>query len=290
MAAEDESSDLLLQVDYTAELLTTARDKVTFAVNSTSTPKAAVYALGGPEQACTHLSLASLDVDADGKLGADEYERYKNIGEKIIENAKNFYLNAGVVSALVLSVVFGLAYEENETLEQLVAEAAAESSSGYDASTNWDTARMADLTSFIGMQCAVATSFLTVLMSSRLYTQLAFWMPTIDAQLWFIHESAAIMHYLELSKNFTLVATLLALTLETAVTATWYDALACIPLAVIITSYIFMEWSLSSKCCERLGVELQRVVANHPNKPRPTMHAGGSGVLSAGPAASSVYA
>lgn len=154
----------------------------------------------------------------------------------------------------MLSIVFPLAYEENETLENLVV--SAQSADG----TSYDPARLADLTSFLAVQLAVATSFLTVMLSSRLYTQLAFWMPTLDAQLWFVNESASSMHFLETAKNVTLFATLLTLSLETAVTATWYDGIAYVPLAILVVGFVCFERNLSSKCKERLGRELHQLV------------------------------
>ena len=233
-----------------AALLAHARDRIRLSVRDAKDGPHAVRRLGGCEQACTLLTLASLDTDGDGRLRESEYERYKEVGAQLVESTKNFHLNAGVVAALVLSVVFPFAYEENETLTSLAEALTAEP---------WSYVRIADLTSFLGIQLAVSTSFLTVLISSRLYTQISFWMPNLDSQLWFINESAAATSYLEAAKNFTLFATLLSLSLETAVTATFFDALAYAPLCVLALSYVYFELTLSAKCRMRLGRDLQRL-------------------------------
>ena len=243
-----------------AMLFFRARKRICESVERERTPDAVIKSLGGCERACTLLALADLDVDGDGQLSEGELERFHQIGGQIVESAKSFHLNAGVVAALVLSVVFGLAYEENETLARLA------------ETTEWrDAATIADLTSFIAMQLAVGTSFLTLLLSSRLYTQLAFWMPSLDAQLWLIDESAGVSGWLELTKNLTLLATLLALCLETAVTATWLDALALLPLAVFCGIYLHFERHLSARARARLGRDVMRAVAavavRHPAPP-----------------------
>ena len=130
---------------------------------------------------------------------------------------------------------------------------------------------ISELTSCVAMQLAVSSSIITVLISSRLYTQLAFWMPDLDSQIWFINESAAIMGYLETCKNFTLFVTLLALTLETAVTSTFLDAIAYIPLVLTGLAYICMERQLADKCRNKLGghvLKLGRPAGMRPS-PRP---------------------
>ena len=93
------------------------------------------------------------------------------------------------------------------------------------------------------------------------YTQLSFWMPNLDSQLWFINESSTATSFLETSKNLTLFSTLLALGLETAVTTTWLNALGFIPLVVLACSYYFVETSLSARCIDRLGSDLERLLA-----------------------------
>lgn len=237
-------------------MLQNARSEVESCVTGARSRAHLIQKLGGPEPACIHYMLASLDSDGNGKLTPEEFERFKMLGERLVESTKSFHLNAGVVAALVLSVVFGLAYEENDALTAL----AQPDTWGPIGTQEWITA-MSDLTSFLAMQLAVSTAFVTVLLSSRLYTQLSFWMPSLDSQLWFIHESSHATAFLEWAKNLTLFATLLALGLETAVTTTWLNALAFIPIVVLILSYVFIELTLSRKCHERLGGDLQRLVA-----------------------------
>ena len=227
-------------------MLANARERLAVAVKTSSTPAQTIRKLGGCERASTLLVLASLDVDGDGSLTPSELDRYQSAGAQLIEATKNYHLNNGVVAALVLSVVFGLAYEEKATLE------------GLAQLDSWTQSAVADVTSFVAMQLSVSTS--SVLISSRLYTQITFWMPDLDAQLWFINESATVTSYLESCKNFTLFATLLTLGLEGAVTTTWLNVLAFIPVITLVAAYVFVEQSLSRRSEARLGTDLRRVI------------------------------
>ena len=230
-------------------LLALARNRLSSSVQKAHSPAAAVSALGGCEQACMLLTLSNLDPDGSGHLDAAELERYAEVGSQLVESNKNFHLNAGVVSALVLSVAFGLAYEENDVLLAL------------SEKTTWDHGAFVDILSFIGLQVAVALSFVTMMASSRLYTQLAFWMPNLESQLWFINESARLTSQLETCKNATLFSTLLALSLETAVASIWWlDAVAFLPLLLAGAAFYLFESALSKRAVDHLGGELMKAV------------------------------
>ena len=82
----------------------------------------------------------------------------------------------------MLSIVYQLAYEENESLKELAGATGFCARSLYNGALSrvlprapgakdWmQLARFADLTSFVAMQCAISTAIATVLLSSRLYT------------------------------------------------------------------------------------------------------------------------
>ena len=151
------------------QLLTEAREKVRACAASTSSRSRLIAKLGGPERACIMLSLASLDTDGNGRLTPEEQARYNELGARLVESTKNFHLNAGVVAALVLSVVFGLAYEEKDALSALADSGLSIWGSGEALGSERWTKSVANLLSFLAMQLAVSTAFLTVLLSSRLY-------------------------------------------------------------------------------------------------------------------------
>lgn len=64
--------------------------------------------LGQNEGLCTLLKLASIDRNADGMLDSDELAKFCVIGRELIATYIDSFRAGGVVTALVLSVVFNL--------------------------------------------------------------------------------------------------------------------------------------------------------------------------------------
>lgn len=229
-------------------LLAQARKRLHGSMQYHRSPAAAVASLGGCQVTSLLLALAAIDPDDDGRIQSHEIERYNAVGRQIVEVSKAFLLNTGVVSALVLSVVFGLAYGEGEVLIAM------------SEKETFDYLSFIDVVSFVALQVAVALAFATMMASSRLYCVLGFWMPSLESQLWFINDSAALNDLMETAKNLTLFATLLALSLESAVTRTWLDAIAFLPLAIAAFAYVAFERYVARGAIEHVGGELDRYV------------------------------
>jgi len=208
-----------------------------------------ILALGGCEKACTLMAIAMLDTDGDGVISPADGDEVLEVGRRLVSSNKDFQLNAGLVGALVLSVLYPLAYEENDALANLVAK------------EHWATQEWSDLTSLLAMQTAITTSMLTVLVSSRLYTQLAFWMPTLEAQLWYIDASSSSLLFLEVSKNMMLFTAILVLVLETMTVATWLNVVALLPLSALIVPYVYVECRLGWRCADRLREDLRGMLS-----------------------------
>ena len=153
-------------------------------------------------------------------------------------------LNAGVVAALILSIMFGLAYEENETLMTL-----------YTAEA-WGIQEISDLTSFLANMTAVCSAFVTVYLSSLMYTQISFWMPTLEAQLWYVSMSRKAAGWVSLSKDLTIYASLTTLALEVAVTGSLLDLLAYAPVFALGVVAITCQYTLVPACKDYLGEQV----------------------------------
>ena len=189
------------------------------------------------------LALARMDVDGDGSLSEEDL----SVAQRLVDATKDELLNAGVVAALILSIMFPLAYEENEALIHLQQR----SSDG-----GWDWRDWSELTSFLANQLAVCSAFMTVVLSSMMYTQISFWMPTLEAQLWYVVASAHGQALVGLAKQTTVYASLGTLALETAVTGTPIDAIAFAPIVTVGGATLYAHVTLSRACKTFLNEKL----------------------------------
>ena len=201
-----------------------------------------VRALGGCEAAAFTMTLAEVDVDSDGKIASEDLEAT----QRMVDSTRDELLNAGVVAALILSIMYGLAYDENETLLSLY------------SSEAWDWQEISDLTSFLANMTAVCSAFVTVYLSSMMYSQISFWMPTLEAQLWYVSMSRKAAAWVSLSKDLTIYASLTTLALEVAVTGGWLDLLAYAPVVALGIVAIVCQLTLVPQCkaflAEQVGI------------------------------------
>ena len=89
-----------------------------------------------------------------------------------------------------------------------------------------------------------------------MYTQMSFWMPSVEAQLWYVAASATAGRWVDLVKGLTVYTSLITLALETAVTGHWVDLLACIPVAAVFGGMTLLRRTLSAECKRFLNEDL----------------------------------
>ena len=93
----------------------------------------------------------------------------------------------------------------------------------------WEVEDVADVTSFLADFTCVTLSVLSVILSSVMYTQMSFWMPSLEAQLWYIGMSATTEDMIDVFKDLTVIFGLLTLGCQCAVTKSFLDLIAFIP-------------------------------------------------------------
>jgi len=198
------------------------------------------------------LTLAEIDVDEEGNIAVEDLAQ----AQRMVDSMRDELLNAGVVAALILSIMFGLAYEENEALLRLQAD--------LQSGERWDYSDVSDLTSFVANMTAVCSAIVTVYLSSTMYTQLSFWMPTLEAQLWYVSMSTTAARCCTLSKDLTVYSSLVTLGLEIAVTGGPLDVLAFVPLGVLAAVAIAVNTTLKPACRNYLNDRLLHHVGAAP--------------------------
>lgn len=186
---EDGKSD----EEYVAYLVNDARNKLKayLECKSASERNKAMQKIGLNEGLAFFLAVASLDIDCQGHMQPAQMKKFSEQSGKAIETYLNALTNTGVVSALVLSAIFPLAYDEGVQ----------------------HGAGVFRYFEYIFIQCALAGSITTVFGSAGLYTHLSFYLPTSRLRVWYIEKinMLQIMPCLEGLKNCSLIAMILAL-------------------------------------------------------------------------------
>ena len=204
--------------------------------------------LGGPSQLSLLVTLAQIDVAEDGNICQDDIE----MAHRLIASTKDELLNAGVVAALILSIMFSLAYDEADKLVHL-----------HDTPT-WGVQEWSDMTSMVVNLTAVSGAFITIYMSSYMYSQLSFWMPTLEGELWYVAMSASATGWVAFMKNLTIHSSLLTLAFELAVTAGPWDLIAFAPLIALGLAAVFLQRTLRPRCKSYLQVALDEFATADP--------------------------
>ena len=213
-----------------------------------------IWKLGGCEGVASAIFLANLDANGDGEIGADELLAYKEKGQKLVEATLALSLNAGVTAALLLSVVFPLAINPFDP----------EISERFAFSD--ETAEIFLLLSYTCWLLMCCISLMTLFISTRVYTFLSFWMPTLESQLWLLQDSSKWILMLAMFPMFMMYLAPVALVLSGLAVAGWFGLLGLIPLVVWYTCHYLFEGHFH-KCHLRLQVEARRATGKSTASP-----------------------
>lgn len=178
--------------------------------------KAADEMIGGQEGRAIKYSIAALDSDGDGDLSAEELEKLDEQIEGNIEKTLNLLLNAGVVSALILSMVFGWTFSPLSFTQD---------------SLDFFGQSVCDWFNYMFILCintAVFGSFGLIFTTVRMYTHLAFWLTTNESKTKYLSEV-----------SMNIVAAMTLVVINSAVFAIPFGALVAVSPGAGLISTIF---------------------------------------------------
>ena len=130
-----------------------------------------VGALGGCGPAALLLSEANILSDSDASSSHEATQR-------LVDSAIKGIVSSAVVAALIFSTIYDFAYEEGEALQRLVAAGPA---------SGWGIEEVADLTSCVADFVCILMASVAILLGSILYSQISYWMPSLEARLWYVN-------------------------------------------------------------------------------------------------------
>jgi len=67
--------------------------------------------IGGDEGLAVHYALILLDINGDGKISVEEFEKYMESAHEVIAKQADFLLNTGIIGALFLSFLYPLMFQ-----------------------------------------------------------------------------------------------------------------------------------------------------------------------------------
>jgi hypothetical protein len=210
--------------------------------------KAVFGGLGGYEGASMMLKMASLDTDGDGTVDANELDAFEGIAQEAVGMVLGFLTNAGVVAALLLSIVYPLMTQFPPPKEG-------------SATFNPDLLRVFEILFFVSTYTANALCAVTLYLSARMYMHLGFWMPNTEEQIWYIQYCGSTFAILSGFQFASLAAFGVAAIFSALVSTGWY---AMMGLSVLVGLVPAMAWDflvMGSKTGLRQHALARRILA-----------------------------
>lgn len=152
--------------------------------------ESATYAkIGRCEGLFNILQLANFKVDDNNRMSEEDMERFRKENNDRIDTQLSALQNSLIVTVLVLSIIYPIAYHIDLPSDPLLGQ----------------------YVEYIVMQIAVFCCVVSLYMSSLMYLQLAFFLPTANLKTWYIEEVQHLRPTIEASKNIALFCSFLGL-------------------------------------------------------------------------------
>ena len=148
--------------------------------------------LGGLEGYGTLLRLAAMDKDGSMEIEDAEVKQAEAAAEKLVDQTLNVSLNGGVISALLLSMVFPY------TLEPI---AVADEAVNFFGSAAVQIMHYIYLTALFAV---IGLALFEVWASAFVYLALASWMVDTSSKQWWINDSRHLLKFTQASAPFLL--------------------------------------------------------------------------------------
>ena len=253
----------------------------------------AIALLGGHQAAANLITLATI-TDSGGMLGAKEIQTFKEQGEAFVRAALNSYMNAGVVAALVLSTLVPIAleyvmHEVADDLNQISLTRLKET-----PLDGWTFNEVTAIGMFASMQMALSAAFVGLLLSARFYSQVSFWMPSLEAKVLLVTQMGMLPFIMELTKNAMVVMSAAFLVFAISRSFGNFDLWSCVallPLISVAATWTINELLTSLSSCRLLRDEAAALLEmSHALSPGPCRSPAASACASAGSQARRAWA
>lgn len=167
--------------------------------------------LGGMEGINVLVQLAKMDDDSDGKISATETEKFISNSRELSEAVASLCLNSGVIAALFISILYPIAI----TVDMPEASGECDDFFGGEACLAFEIIALSSV------QISLCLSVKLLFVALRMYTGLAFWMPTAEARIKYLRLNATRLSELAGEPMGVILFAILALPFMSVITAPW---------------------------------------------------------------------
>jgi len=188
------------------------------------------------------LGLASLDIDGDGAVTDAEFAMNQTNLESMVNNTTNLFLNASVIAALILSMVYPIPISGLAPSEAAVA---------IFGETG---VKVVFWVFLIDLYTTIMVSWALLVVSMRFYLILNFWMYSLESKIWFLQNIQIAPIILTQQALLTMLCVSLVIGV-TVLISPWHGVVFALIAIVVITSVWYTDSLVSFKAVLKLHSE-----------------------------------
>ena len=230
-------ADSEFDVKYVTDLIAQARKQLSSFAFAKSSRESQYYfqAMGCNEGLYTSIQLVMLDKDGNGEIDEEELLKFEEIGNALVASYLNYFTSDGVVTALILSILWPLSMEE-------IPDVGFEPTNGTAATAGsaMSTEVSLQVASYVTIQVAVTCAIFTLSYLAGFYLMLTFWMPTLKTQLWLIAKIQPFVPILVTAKTISLLSGVLSMFLSGLAKGGWVGYFGLLPLLGALVPFLHL--------------------------------------------------
>jgi len=202
--------------------------------------------LGHTEGVSSLLGLASLDIDGDGVVTDAEFVMNQNNLENMVNNTTNLFLNASVIAALILSMVYPI------PISGLTPSKAAIAIFGAGG------VKIVFWIFLVDLYATIMVAWALLVVSMRFYLILNFWMYSLESKVWFLQNIQIAPVILTQQALLTMLCVSLVIGI-TVLISPWHGIVFALIAMVVMTSVWYADSLVSVKAVLKLHSEARKL-------------------------------
>ena len=151
--------------------------------------------VGGMEAFAAHMTVAAMDKNRNGQLDSAELQAFEEATSKMVDRTIQMCLNSGVVSALLLSILYPFAFESIEASD--------DSRSFFGHNDTIITALI--VINDLLLLLMIAANLMHIMASVYILTTLLSWLPQLEHQQWWLAHNTDLLMFVQVIIPSTMI-------------------------------------------------------------------------------------